>query len=371
MYIVDTIKILILSFLINKIISRAEYCYYYYPQYFPTHPLISLSRHIDPVSMADQRKESIKRSGALLLAGWKMLASTCPVCSNALFSKGDEMRCAYCDLPVRIASANDHVEERSSNIVAGVATSAAEEVKQPEVRSTPVLAAATSTVFDEQELQRRKQLDQASKLLGEKMLQGWTMLAQYCPDFTKCRGTPLMRERNSPFALCVCCNQKYDVTPAGDVLPFGTRPAEGGDQGKPPLSTEIGRPSVDAEVEDDDGDDDALFQDDEPIFDLRKIPRLQEVDGPEDSSMRLSNLMLRGYTLLSETCPIARSCDGNVPLVREPGTGKVSLKKNTVKSWRFVFSFASHFNFIHLIAFTFHVFVCISAENVYRLWLHR
>ena len=48
-----------------------------------------------------------------------------------------------------------------------------------------------------------------SKLLGAKMLAGWTMLAAACPD-PACRGTPLMQLKGKP-KLCVCCSAEYDA----------------------------------------------------------------------------------------------------------------------------------------------------------------
>jgi hypothetical protein len=49
---------------------------------------------------AKNSKDSIKRTGELLLSGWKLLNSACPVCNTALLSKGENLRCPMCDLPV-------------------------------------------------------------------------------------------------------------------------------------------------------------------------------------------------------------------------------------------------------------------------------
>lgn len=50
-----------------------------------------------------------------------------------------------------------------------------------------------------------------SSLIGEKLLMGWTMLADMCPN-TKdpnCMGIPLMKERGTQRMLCVNCNTFY------------------------------------------------------------------------------------------------------------------------------------------------------------------
>ena len=45
-------------------------------------------------------KDSIKRTGELLLSGWKLLNTMCPICNTALLSKKDNLRCPMCDLPI-------------------------------------------------------------------------------------------------------------------------------------------------------------------------------------------------------------------------------------------------------------------------------
>ncbi|KAF9949746.1 hypothetical protein BGZ72_008508 [Mortierella alpina] len=50
---------------------------------------------------------------------------------------------------------------------------------------------------------RREQNERASRLMGEKMLQGWTMLQEPCPN-AGCYGVPLMRSREKK-EFCVVC----------------------------------------------------------------------------------------------------------------------------------------------------------------------
>jgi uncharacterized Zn finger protein (UPF0148 family) len=47
-----------------------------------------------------------------------------------------------------------------------------------------------------------------SALLGEKLLQGWTMLGDTCVR-AGCEGVPLMRDRKTKRMLCVACNTQY------------------------------------------------------------------------------------------------------------------------------------------------------------------
>lgn len=50
-----------------------------------------------------------------------------------------------------------------------------------------------------------------SALIGEKLLQGWTMLADMCPNASMpgCTGVPLMKERGTQRMLCVNCGIFY------------------------------------------------------------------------------------------------------------------------------------------------------------------
>lgn len=53
----------------------------------------------------------------------------------------------------------------------------------------------------EETLRRRAQSDHASQEIGNKMLQGWTMLADECPNPT-CYGIPLVRAPGAVQKVC-------------------------------------------------------------------------------------------------------------------------------------------------------------------------
>lgn len=76
-----------------------------------------------------------------------------------------------------------------------------------------------------------------SEALGEKLLQGWTMLGEACPN-EECQGVPLMRERKSKRMLCVSCNTFYIVE--GDAIVPETRaPTQAAVQAQPPEPTAV------------------------------------------------------------------------------------------------------------------------------------
>ncbi|KAF9171646.1 hypothetical protein BGX21_006266 [Mortierella sp. AD011] len=75
---------------------------------------------------------------------------------------------------------------------------------------------------------KRAQSDRASKLIGQKMLQGWTMLQDPCPN-ASCHGVPLLRSREKKEYCVVCENYfqreqdlehgKYTIVSSDTTLP--------------------------------------------------------------------------------------------------------------------------------------------------------
>ena len=44
------------------------------------------------------------RTGELMLSGWTLLATHCPICNSALLRKQNQTKCAFCNMPVLIES---------------------------------------------------------------------------------------------------------------------------------------------------------------------------------------------------------------------------------------------------------------------------
>lgn len=81
----------------------------------------------------------------------------------------------------------------------------------------PIISAADAQRFEE----RRVQSDAAAKVIGNRLVRGWTLLAEECPGET-CYGVPLMRppfegtaagrgqkKRVDPRKVCVNCERTY------------------------------------------------------------------------------------------------------------------------------------------------------------------
>lgn len=154
-----------------------------------------------------------------------MTDKACDECANPL------MRTPRNQQPVQVICVvcGTQVEAGSSSIPAPAAPSrrssmsnASQSISEAEV-STPATDLSIEEPplpelppFDNEEiLARRAQSDQASAEIGQRMLQGWTMLADECPRST-CYGIPLVRPpRSSDGTIskgkeCVVCRTDYN-----------------------------------------------------------------------------------------------------------------------------------------------------------------
>jgi uncharacterized Zn finger protein (UPF0148 family) len=255
-------------------------------------------------------KEIIQRTGALMLKGWKLLAIACPICSTTLLSKDKHMRCPGCDMPVVMEAEPAH---------------SAQPPKAPTVpddyKSTKVIEEVASEPVDEpktyeelrKEFEAKKQRSsQVSARLGEKMLEGWTMLGESCPNAISCEGTPLMKDPSSELMHCVNCHQRFLYSSHGDLInkdhPLQQHNTVPVNSSKQPEVNELD------EFDDVDVDLDAK---EEP-------PRLSRFSqNKEDSSWKLSQKLLLGWAILDDCCKTEK-CRGVTPLMRDLN-GKVTM----------------------------------------------
>lgn len=239
------------------------------------------------------RNDAIERTGQLMLSGWKLLATPCPICHTALLSKSDAIRCPGCDLPVMKEGANQTVSDAVPAVV---------QVAEP---SNVVVQEPSSFEEMKKEYDRRNQRsNQISAKLGEKMLQGWTMLAESCIDFDTCGGTPLMKDPKAGAVVCLSCNKEYQYTDAGelvlkkaDALIADTKP-----------SFAAVAPTKQTTM------DYSIHEFDHEEAEENEPPRLAKFQqNTNDSSWKISQKLLMGWTLLDASCD---RCSGRVPLMK-------------------------------------------------------
>ena len=111
--------------------------------------------------------QTIKRTGELLLSGWKMLNMACPICKTPLMSKGELMRCPHCDLPVvtELPEAEKAFLNSNQNQVEKVSNKVEEDVVEEDSH--------VSEFCEPIGRSKTKKLDNVSSKLGQKMLMGW------------------------------------------------------------------------------------------------------------------------------------------------------------------------------------------------------
>ncbi|ETV94038.1 hypothetical protein, variant 2 [Aphanomyces invadans] len=133
-----------------------------------------------------------------MLAGWTLLATNCPepsCCTPLVSSRKDMTRllCVKCD--------KWYSTEQPAVVIESAPTSKASQ------ESTPVPTANQTPQDDEATAYaaRKKRRDATSSKLGEKMLQGWTLMGSVCP-ISDC-GTPFVRHRETGQLFCVTCDR--------------------------------------------------------------------------------------------------------------------------------------------------------------------
>lgn len=245
----------------------------------------------------EKRKDAIKRTGQLMLQGWRLLAQCCPICYTALLSSREgQMRCPFCDLPVVAEQPGVTYEEVPQNS----AIPEVDEVDDEELDNFEAdLPSSLEDLRKEYDSRNKSKASSTSALLGEKMLQGWTMLSENCP-VTECRGTPLMRLGKAPAAmLCVACSRNYTLNANGDLV------AEGSNT------------KVSSKIQDTVLQQTGFSLDDAPILNLNSF------SNKNDSSQKISQKLMKGWALLDKCCMLP-DCSGNIPLLRDKEE-KVSL----------------------------------------------
>ncbi|OQR97242.1 hypothetical protein ACHHYP_12354 [Achlya hypogyna] len=138
------------------------------------------------------------RMSEKMLQGWALLAETCPVaeCHTPLMSTKKQPGKVYCVKCERWFSTELAQKEAAQPAEKETTQPAEEEAPQPQWEESEAEAAAYR--------EKKKRRDAASAKMGEKMLQGWTLLGIHCP-VPGCL-MPLMRSREGQM-YCVNCEQ--------------------------------------------------------------------------------------------------------------------------------------------------------------------
>ncbi|KAF8211195.1 hypothetical protein K438DRAFT_1806868 [Mycena galopus ATCC 62051] len=139
--------------------------------------------------------------GEYMMKGWVLTDSTCPNagCSVPLMrspaAKSPVVHfCASCD------GGPDSIRPLAPQPDVTSASSSSTHFSRPSTPPTEVSSTLSSPTFapppeTEESRRRRQQSDEASAELGQRLLKGWAMLADECPN-DRCFGVPLVRPPN-------------------------------------------------------------------------------------------------------------------------------------------------------------------------------
>jgi uncharacterized Zn finger protein (UPF0148 family) len=165
-----------------------------------------------------KRDEAMRRSGDMLLSGWKMLGISCPICNTAIMqNKSGEMKCPFCNLPIRTESDSNASSYSSTPPVREIEppkNTAYDGVKHQYASEEKNSYQSLESAKREWDKSRQRQNDVSTKI-GEYLMLGWTLLGAECQT---CQGVPLMRTKETPpREICPSCNK---VATKGNACPY-------------------------------------------------------------------------------------------------------------------------------------------------------
>ncbi|KIK30604.1 hypothetical protein PISMIDRAFT_26388 [Pisolithus microcarpus 441] len=150
--------------------------------------------------------------GELMVQGWVLTDNPCPApdCGGVPLlrsPKGQELVVQHC-----VSYANQIQSQPSSTV------SSASHASRPSTPPTEVSSNLSSPTFappveTEEMRRRRQQSDNASTEIGKRLLKGWAMLGEECPN-SRCYGIPLVRPPTKNGVKdtrkeCVACGTVY------------------------------------------------------------------------------------------------------------------------------------------------------------------
>ncbi|KAG1907287.1 uncharacterized protein F5891DRAFT_1230842 [Suillus fuscotomentosus] len=193
--------------------------------------------------------------GEYMIKGWVLTDTTCPspaCCGVPLMrspNNGSPVThlCVNCNGPQQSTSTQSNSSSTNSS-------STHESNSRPSTPPTELSSALSSPTFappidTEEIIRRRQQSDQASAEIGKRLLKGWAMLGEECPNI-RCYGVPLVRppkggEERDPRKECVVCGTVYvtDVSegwqrlvPAPPAIGTGSSSGAGNSMSSAPMT---------------------------------------------------------------------------------------------------------------------------------------
>lgn len=213
-------------------------------------PSQSPGRHESRASAGNDRQAQSERIAEKIAEGWDVAGEICPVTKSCMLLLDPQRKLRWSPALGQYLDANDQPIQEQEN----------QQQREEEKGSKAAMPSR----------------DAISKLIGEKLLAGWTMLGEDCPVTQRC---PLMYDPKT--------KQKWSAA-LGDFVPDAEKEADEPQQQE--------------------------YQD--PLDPAVSMHKSKESDL---HSKRMGEKLLQGWAMLEEICPRT----GLVPLMKEPKTGRL------------------------------------------------
>ncbi|KAL7748854.1 hypothetical protein RI367_005767 [Sorochytrium milnesiophthora] len=215
---------------------------------------MTMARNTEQESYEQRRDRASREMGSYMLRGWTMTNEVCPIASCGcplMRSRDQEWICVLCGPMARQTAATTAAAAVAAAALPATTTtrtvnSIASQEEADEVDLSHEIERQRALMREQERREREREQghneeqeegvvvdsaeerhtttsreqsrrDNASRLLSQKMLQGWTMLGDVCPT---CEETPLVRN-TAQRALCVLCEKYFQRGPT-QALPWHT-----------------------------------------------------------------------------------------------------------------------------------------------------
>ena len=264
------------------------------------------------------KEGAIGRTGKYLLQGWAMMSTLCPICNSALLQlkKTGEIHCPGCDMPVVTQGAVAENPSKYSNVASPIQSAPPQPLAETKGEDNVQPFHSLEEMKREYDARRKGRSQDVSGLLGERMLNGWTLMGASC-EVIECNGTPLMSKPRSDLMECVKCSTVYKEGPDGEIVSVSqSSPSPAKSERRDTRSGSVSEYESLAPPAPE-GSSMSLSWKRPGSLDMHDAPTLSFARKSEkDASAQIAQKLLVGWALLDEMCK-NDLCDSSAPVMRD------------------------------------------------------
>jgi uncharacterized Zn finger protein (UPF0148 family) len=268
-----------------------------------------------------------------LLQGWTLLNETCPISDFPLLRspKGDivwSVRC-QCEITTEAQAkqrglVDTKYDARSSpHDISSSSSTARSTIANDEDSLIYPTSAPSNTIDARRRAQKEAARSRQSALISQKLLQGWKMLSETCPET---HSVPLMEEprtgRKWSAATQKFVGETSTVEPP-PVSPARSGTSDGSDFGSDPMSGMTGMKLSSSSYRSDQPAPESPIMQAQGRWQPPTAAEQREMEErqrrSDEWSQKMSRMLLQGWKMLDTLCPVT----AEVPLMEHPQTGRL------------------------------------------------